>query len=148
MRCCRTFFVGNAYASPICRSLRLTCHVPRLRMSHVTRLRMSHVARLIECFRWDVRHDSSLDVWHDTSSDVWHDTSNTKKCILIICIACVTQGALWTLNTNAVISQWAVGYRNRWIPGIPHIHPESRSMEIQRWATICGTKLFCFEDIK
>ena len=45
-----------------------------------------------------------------------------------------------TSNENVEIPQWAVGCRNRRIPGIPQILPESRSTEIQRWAIICGTK--------
>ena len=52
----------------------------------------------------------------------------------------LTQGARSTSNENAEIPQWAVGCRNRWIPRIPQILPESRSREIQRWAIICGIK--------
>jgi len=41
-----------------------------------------------------------------------------------------TQGAPSTSNENVGIPQWAVGCRNRRIPGIPQILPESRSTEI------------------
>jgi len=52
------------------------------------------------------------------------------------------QGARSTSNKNAGIPQWAVGCRNRRIPGIPQILPESCSTEIQRWAIICCTKFW------
>jgi len=54
----------------------------------------------------------------------------------------LSQGARSTSNENAWIAQRAVGCRNRRIPRIPQIHPESRSTEMQRWAIVCGTKLF------
>ena len=83
-------------------------------------------------------HNAMQDQTHALQSKkhliIWqyHAAGSLNSWVLIqSCTKDLKQGALSTSNENAGIPQWAVGCRNRQIPGIPQILPESRSPKIQ-----------------
>jgi len=70
---------------------------------------------------------------HAHTPTPWHPQQNMPPYLL--------QQRLWTSNKNAWIPPWPMGCRNRWIPEHHKILPESRSIEMQHWAIILGTKV-------
>ena len=116
------------------------------------------------CVTWLIQMcDMTLSyVWHNSFMCVWHDSHSIWKppCPCPTCATycnlsqpvpcgCTTcpfpQGALCTSNQNVVIPQWTVGCRNRRIPRIPQIFPESRGTRISKYMWY---QVFYFQDIK